>query len=375
MSNINDYVLWRGDITFDNDEFNEIDQLILSRISYMPYKLINMSVDETIQTVSKKMQVIPDSKFSFNGDKQLITNLGKSERYKDLKLTDYEENIDEKIEVQFSAITIHISKKELFVSFNGTDNSLNGWKEDFNMSYMQHVPCQLEGVKYLNEIAKKYPAKIRIGGHSKGGNIALYSAIFCNKKAKKKIISVRCCDAPGFEKEIFDEGFEEIKDKTLNYIPQDSVIGRMIEHKEKQVVIHSTAKGLMQHDIFSWEVIGKSLVPDKLTENSDVINKTLKGYLQNTSVEQRKLLVDVLFEVLYSSEADSLKELKSVWAKKIPDMLKKYKSIDDNEKREANTAVGELIKSMGNSVIKMNKDAIEARKNTINKKPKLKNKT
>lgn len=34
MSNILDYIKWRGDLTIQNDPFNEIDSLILSRFSY-----------------------------------------------------------------------------------------------------------------------------------------------------------------------------------------------------------------------------------------------------------------------------------------------------------------------------------------------------
>ena len=187
MSSINDYIKWRGDLKLSSEhKFNELDSLILARFSYLIFHKIEMNKVETIESISKKMAHFKNNEFLFNGDKEMITLLGKSRRFKDLKVTDYVRNNSKKEEQQFSALVIHISKKSLYISFVGTDENIYGWKEDFNMAFMDEVPCQKLGTSYLNQIAQKYwYKKIRIGGHSKEGNIALYSALTANKSIQK----------------------------------------------------------------------------------------------------------------------------------------------------------------------------------------------
>lgn len=135
MSNINDYLLWRGDLSFSVSPFNQIDDMILARFSYMPFYKIKMNDIETIEDISKKLKSFKNEEFSYNGDKELITRMGQSKRFKDLKVTDFEFNIDQKVERQFAAITIHLNKDKMYISFNGTDDSIVGWKEDFNLSF------------------------------------------------------------------------------------------------------------------------------------------------------------------------------------------------------------------------------------------------
>ena len=189
MANINDYLLWRGDISLSSEHnFNEVDSVILARFSYLRFDKIKMSEVETIESISEKMKNLDNEEFRYNGDKELITYLGKSKRFKDMKVTDYVENNERSLEQQFEAVTIHISDEEMYISYIGTDSSIYGWKEDFNISFMDSVPCQIEGKKYINLIANKYPKKrIRIGGHSKGGNVAIYSAISAKKAIQDRI--------------------------------------------------------------------------------------------------------------------------------------------------------------------------------------------
>ena len=146
MANINDYIDWRGDLPINEIyKFNEIDSMILARFSYLIFDRIKMQEIETIESISNKMKKFKNEEFRFNGDKELITKLGISKRFKNLKVTDFVEKNEEVNEKQFGAITVHISEKELYVSYIGTDQTILGWKEDFNMSFMETVPCQLDG--------------------------------------------------------------------------------------------------------------------------------------------------------------------------------------------------------------------------------------
>lgn len=177
MPNIIDYIDWRGDISLENSKFNELDNMIMSRISYLPFEEIKMTEIETIKTISKKFKKVKEEKFNIKDDKKLIEKIGNSNRFKNLLITDYYSSTNYSEEKQFIAITIHLNDKEIYISYGGTDNTLIGWKEDFNLSFMTHIPSQIEGLKYIKNIAKKYEEKIHLGGHSKGRK---YSRIFSN---------------------------------------------------------------------------------------------------------------------------------------------------------------------------------------------------
>lgn len=349
MSNINDYLQWRGDISIDDTyEFNEIDSLILARFSYLIFNKIKMESKETIESISKKMKDFDNDDFRYNGDKELITNLGKSKRFKNMVVSDYIDITDKKVEKQFSAITIHISKKELYVSFIGTDASLVGWKEDCNMAFMKNVPAQYEGINYLNVIANKYPkSKIRIGGHSKGGNIAIYSAISVPEKIQKRIIRVSNYDGPGLDKAIVDN-YEDngMLHKIVTFIPQDSIIGRFLNHEEKIYIVESIEKGIYQHDVYSWQVLGKDFIYlNELTNSSEVVYNTVNEWLKNTTVNQRKIFFDGLFEVFYSSSANTFGEMSSNLLKSAPTLFKTYKGISEEDRKTINLMIKEFVKA------------------------------
>lgn len=358
MPNLEDYIKWRGDLSFKVSPFNEIDNMILARFSYMPFRRIKMDKSETIENIAKKMKKFEEDKFSFHGDREMCQLMGHSTRFKDLIVTDFEENNDKESEKQFAAITIHLPERIIYLSFNGTDNSIVGWKEDFNMSFMENVPSQIEGKEYTKKIAEKYPyTKIMMGGHSKGGNIAVYSAIACGKRIQNRIKKVINCDGPGFDKNIVEsENYKNIIDKVYTYIPQDSVIGRILEHEEKYDIVLSTAKGIYQHDIHSWQVEGtKVITVDKLTESSDTINQTLRAYLKNTTPDQRKMFVGIVYDLIESTNVSTFKEFSKVWVQKLPTLFKAYKNINDEDKKMMTQMVVEFFKT-GNQVFKENKE-------------------
>lgn len=338
--NINDYLIWRGDLPFKDFKFNEVDSLILARISYLPFDKINFNDGDTIYEIYNKMQSVKDYKIA--EDEILIKNLSESGRFKDLKLSDYIINSSKESEKQFGAISVHLDDF-IYVSYIGTDNSIVGWKEDFNMSFMKHVPAQLEGVKYLNNICNKYDSKVMLGGHSKGGNVAIYSALYT--KHSNKIICVNNFDGPGFDNSVIEKSNnKEVINRIITYIPKDSVIGRLLQHREKSIVVKSVNKGIYQHDIYSWSVIKDSLV--KLTgvsETSEFTNKTINQWLMNTDSKNRKIFVDSIFELFYSSNSNSFHEFSKTWIKDLPQMMEVYKEISKEDKK----IISEMVKQFG----------------------------
>lgn len=365
MANINDYLLWRGDIPITPKfRFNEIDSAILARFSYLIFFKIQMNEMETIESISEKMSNFDNEEFMYNGDKELITYLGRSERFKNMKVTDYVRNNDKETEKQFGAITVHISDEEMYISYIGTDSTIFGWKEDFNMGFMENVPCQIDGKEYAKKIAEKYPnKKIRIGGHSKGGNVAIYSAITISKDIQNRIIKVYNYDGPGFNKNIINKyGNEEIISRIETYIPQDSVVGRLLNHKEKMTIILSIEKGILQHDIYSWQVLKDDLI--QLSQNTDIsedIDKTLTDWLEVTTNEQRKIVVDAVFELFYSTDAKTFGEMSKNFSNNLPKVLKKYGEIAKEDKE----VITNMIKIIVTTYINIFKEREKAKLESI----------
>ncbi len=372
MANVNDYLLWRGDIPINEEfRFNEIDSIILARFSYLIFDKIEMNKKETIESISKKMKNFENDEFRYNGDKELITYLGESKRFKNMIVTDYVQTNDKEIEQQFAAITVHISEKEMYISYIGTDSSIYGWKEDFNMAFMENVPCQKEGKKYIEKIAPKYPnKKIRIGGHSKGGNVAIYSAITASEEIKNRIIKVYNYDGPGFNKNIINKyNNNEIISKIETYIPQDSIIGRLLNHKEKMTIAFSLERGILQHDIYSWQVLKDDLIhSEKNTDKSEDIDKTITEWIELTTNEQRKIVIDAVFELFYSTDSETFGEMSKNISANLPKVLKKYEEIAKEDKEMIKQMIKIIATSYINILRKREKSKLEdIRKDYISK--------
>lgn len=361
MNNIIDYLKWRGDLTFDKDPFNEVDDLILSRFSYLLFNTINLKEYETIYSICIKLRNYNEKYFRIKSDKKLVDELIKSKRFKDLVVSDISIINDKNIVKQFGACIIHLNKRELYVSFMGTDSSLIGWEEDFDMSFMKDVPSQKEGLNYLKNIVKKYHKKVRLGGHSKGGNIAIYSYINLPKKYKNKILSVNSYDGPRFsynyDKKLFD--------KVNTYIPEDSIFGKILIHNENQIVIYSTNKGIMEHDLYSWVINKNRIQRDSLTNKDIIFTNTLREWINNIDNNDKEIFVECLFKILSSTDILSINDLKENKLEKIRNIINSYNDLDDDKKDVIYNLYVDLFKRYFNNIAKNEKEII---KNRINEK-------
>ena len=336
MSNIIDYLKWRGDLSFEISPLNEVDNVILARFSYLPFHDIYLEPRENIKSIAKKMKIVPVSNFVWKEDKQFIEELAKARRFKNLIVSDYVQKVDSDDEVQFTAITIWLPNNEKYISFEGTDMTMVGWKEDFNMSFMTNIPSQIKAVEYLETMANKYTSNFRLGGHSKGGNLSVYAATFCQDEIKERIVDILNADGPGFTKEIIsDERYKKIVNKVNTYVPQSSIIGRILEHEEEYNIVESVQKGIMQHDIYSWQVEATNLIKiSELTNESQMVNKIVKDWLNNTTPEQRRNFIDTLYQLVGKTEAKTIMEFSSQWVKNIKTISDTYKTMGEVEKKE-----------------------------------------
>lgn len=355
MSNVCEYVKWRGDLTLKQSKFNEIDALILTRLSYFPFdQLIQQNEEATVEELSKRFEKADKStmKILWEDDNELFPLMGKSERFGKMSVTQYVNKINAEQEKQFSATTVILPDNTIFVTYRGTDATIVGWKEDFNMCFKSHIASQKDAVEYLNMVSKKYKRLIRIGGHSKGGNLAVYAAMFTNSKVKKRIINIYNNDGPGFDDEIIKtKEYKEILPKVHTYIPQSSVIGRLLNHEEKYTVVQSIQKGIMQHDLYSWQLEGKEFIClEKVTNGSEIFDKTLKEWLINITPEQRGIVIDTAFDILNTTEVEYFSELKKNWFLNIRLMLGRYKNLDDESKKVISEIVQKLVSTVKNII-------------------------
>ena len=327
ITTVFDYLDWRGDISFSDLPPCEVDSLIFSLISYIDFERIVPSPDErdSIGLYHGARQFV--RRYKGEGaqnigliiPKQTVTLLAKaakSLRFGQCRMTDYVNHICDGEQMQFSAVTFLFEDREgeaTFVAFRGTDDTIVGWKENFNMSFMHPVPSQLEAAEYLKRVADKTQGRIYVGGHSKGGNLAVFSAVKSPEHVKERIAAVYNLDGPGFDSEFIQgEDYAEIREKIKTIVPQSSIVGMLLEHEENYEVVKSDKVGLLQHNGFSWEVKGGSFVHlDTVTEESRLIDETLKKWLDEMTPEERRAAVDSIYEALTSGDAKTLTDLGS----------------------------------------------------------------
>lgn len=359
MANIFDYLNWRGELTVAQAGFNNVDALILSRLSYIPFEgavLDDLLEKTTIGLAADTFlaQDSPSDKVNVPQDVELLRRLAKSERFKDMLLSGYVNEIDYDKQKQFSAITIDLTDNTHFISFRGTDNTLVGWKEDFNMSFMTPVPAQEDAVGYMEAVAAKVPGYIRAGGHSKGGNLAVYAASFCSEPVRERITGVYNFDGPGFDASVLSQnGYAAIRERIRTFVPQSSVVGMMLEHEEEYLIVSSKQIGLLQHDLYSWEVMGNDLIYlETVTNSSKFIDRTLKNWVSKMEPDQREQVIDAVYGVLKSTDAKTIKELSNKWYKNAQSVVKSLTSLDEPMKQVVSQTLFLLLSSAKENLIK-----------------------
>ena len=315
-----DYIHWRGDLSFAQDPFNEVDSVVLSMICFLDFEtIVPASGEHGYVTLIDAMAKLPRK---YEGEHRLgailpedILNMAhaaaEAPRYRDTKLFAFENTIDEEKEMQFAALTFRLSDDTLFVAYRGTDDTIVGWKEDFNMTFMNCIPAQERAAAYLNQIAGQHTGLIRTGGHSKGGNLAIWAAVHSNAAVRSRILRAYSNDGPGFTREMLEsDAYLSIRDRCITFVPQSSLVGMLMEHDENYQIIYSAKNGLMQHDPYSWAVDRNHYeYLDSRSAFGEHSDAAIRMWLDSMTYEERRALIDDLFEVLESTGAKTLTEL------------------------------------------------------------------
>ena len=321
MADILDYIRWRGDLSFKKVPFCELDALVLSLLSYMELDGI---ADGEKPSRAKTFSEVTALYFEKYGDKvpprgllmpdefpEFFRLAAGSERYGNMRIFAYKSVYSEESETQFAAVSMILPDGSMFISYRGTDDTLAGWKENFNQSHIEVIGAQYHALEYFTSVSRTYRGKIRIGGHSKGGNLSMYAAINAPWRVARRIEKVYNFDGPGFASSPSGmAGYAGVKDRIITVLPEFSVVGLLLENGKIDQVVKSNAHNLWQHDPFSWEVepYGFALA-NRLSEECLHVERTVKHWLSGLDGGERKGFFDAIFKVLSSNGAKTLSDI------------------------------------------------------------------
>lgn len=317
--NLRDYIAWRGDLSFDVVPFNQIDAALFSQLSMLELdeilikngRNVKMTIEEIVECLDNHI-IEKNYNLGFimpNDIIEAFIEMSKTKRYKDLVIGNYVNRISKDEETQFSALTIDLDYNTRIVSFSGTDDTLIGWKENFNMLYLDTTSGQHLSCAYLEKVSKKH-RHLYIIGHSKGANLAMYSALHTTPRVQKKIEQVIGFDGPGLTEDIeLIDSFDKNIQKITFYVPDSSIIGVLFDHYETVKIVKSNAKGLYQHDLFSWEVRALDFVYAERTKESFHIEKKIKEMISKMDEHTKHVFVNEGYKLLVNSKNETLTEV------------------------------------------------------------------
>lgn len=348
MGTVLNYLEKYGKYTFAEMPMTEVDSLALCQLSYL--KFDGMVSEEGEPVILKSLREHPDYEKLFADvryekvNRALLEEMIQSRRFGHMKLNYYVNVIEEKWETQFSAVTCFPDEEIVYVVFRGTDETIVGWKEDFNMAFLSPVPGQEYSVRYLESVTGKFEGPFYVGGHSKGGNLAVYSAMNAAPHIQDRIIRIYSMDGPGFRPEVLEKcGYDKIAEKVVKILPNSSLVGMIFESDMHFQVVKSNTFGLLQHDPYTWQVTGNHLVrANDLYERRKEMDNNLNQWILSLDEQQLRTFVDTLYHVITASKADNLIDFTAEWRRSMNGIIGALKQVDE----ETVKMLKEMVRSL-----------------------------
>lgn len=349
MKNIITYAQQYQD-SFSERPCNAVDSLILSQLVMLHLDDIFPATDpEADRHIQLKeladpllQDLILEGIWNKKDMRELLHATAASSRFRDIKLKYFTNKIDLEEEKQFAALCFELTADETYVCYRGTDHFLVSWKEDFNMAYRLPVPAQLEAVAYLNRVATLLPnQELILGGHSKGGNIAIYAAIYCESTIQDRIKRIYNHDGPGFREEIFlSDPYGKIRSRIFKSMPRSSIVGMLLEYQDDYSVVKNHYPWIVQHNPFTWVVEDDDFAyADDLDPRAISRSKQVKAWLAQMDDEAREIYVNTIYEILTASGAKTYFELKDDWFTRTRAVLQTMKDLDPEIKQFMRDAI------------------------------------
>ena len=367
MNNALDYIRWRGDLPLAECAPNEVDYLIFSELVYAPLERCNNesgSLDgEGPSLISIFEKVFPEplpknASYVFRPRYDVWSLMADHRRFAEVRLDHFMSNFEPENDKQFAAAVFSYgfgAERTAVVAFRGTDSTVTGWKEDFDMAYKSPIPAQTDSVAFLNEVISSGTYEnITVCGHSKGGNLAMYSAAMCN--APDRIKAVYSFDGPGLdEASIRSDGYARVRSRIRSYVPQASIVGLLLAYHPDYAVVRSTAMGgINQHDTFTWQVEGpRFLEAEQVDRGSEAIDQALHEWLRQCSPDQRRVFVNTLFDILESTNAVQLSDMRRNVRASAASILEATRRIDPAAGRMIWKLLGRFVQIGAGSLLEL----------------------
>ena len=314
MPNLMDYLAWRGDLTLAADGWNAIDALAMATLCYTDFPDAGLpGARWSVRELATMLPPAPADNAHAVQREALLRRMAATNRFGGLMLRDFVNEVDTARSMQFSAVTADCPDGSTLVAFRGTDSTLVGWKEDFMMTFETPVPAQIAAAAYLQRAAASAAGPLRVTGHSKGGNLAVYAAMNMPETAQARIESIYSFDGPGLDDaSIQSERYARIRSRIFSFLPQASIVGLLLAYHPDYRVVKSTAMGgISQHDTFTWQVEGPRFVEaEQVNRGSEAIDQALHEWLRECAPDQRRVFVNTLFDILQSTNAVQLSDMR-----------------------------------------------------------------
>ena len=345
MANMLDYLAWRGDLTLDRTPFCPLDALLMATLSYLGFHGTDDARGWTLEEARRIDLLQPGTSPAHEGRTKIFRAMAESERFRDVRIHHQFAMTDAQKEMQFSAMCLDLPDGTMCVAFRGTDNTIVGWREDFNMAYQDKVAGQEAACYYLKRAAELTDRPLRIAGHSKGGNLGVYAASFATAELQDRISEIWAFDAPGMNPTVSAlEGYTRIRGKIRSYIPQTSIIGLLMDFYTPYTVVRSTSSGISQHDPASWQVYGPRFVEvPEIDRTAKVVCETLHDWLATSTEEQRGAFVDTLFQLVDTTGATRMSDLTGEKIKSLMVMVGNRKEVDPETRRVFNRLMAQAV--------------------------------
>ena len=347
-----EYIKNYGDYTFAEKPLNHVDSLALCQFCYLKFDGLVPLVTENKRSVTVRQLasdkdfdgLFADERFE-KQNRALFGAMLHSKRFSGMKMNCYINIVEEEWETQFSAITFLLGDGTMYIAYRGTDETIVGWKEDFNMAFQSPVPGQAYAVKYLNMVMGRLPNRFYLGGHSKGGNLAVYAAMNCPEAEQERIIRIYSMDGPGFRPEVLEKyKYEAVEERIVKILPHSSLVGMLFETTDHYKVVESRTFGLLQHDPFTWLIEGDDFKYVKgLYGSRRFADDTLNEWVRSLDDKQRRIFVDTLYQVVSASKAENLIELTADWKKSMTGIVTAMKEVDGETQKAIKRIIGELF--------------------------------
>lgn len=353
-----DYLKEYADVSLKDEPMNDVDSLVLCQFSYLKFDGLVPSATADEKPVSlQQLYEHPDYEKLYGDERYekenraLFEAMRKCVRFRNMKLNCYINIIGNQadFETQFSAVTFLLEDGAMYVAYRGTDETIVGWKEDFNMAFLSPVPGQELAIKYLNMVTERLPRDFYVGGHSKGGNLAVYAAMNCAPQVQDRILKIYSMDGPGFRPEVLEKcNYGKIEERTCKILPHSSLVGMLFEKDIRYQVVESRTFGLAQHNPFTWLVRdGAFVTVSDIYETRRFVDNTVNEWILSLDEQSLRTFVDTLFQILSASEADNLIDFTANLKRSMTGILGAMKDVDEDTQKALRQTMKALFEIAG----------------------------